>query len=184
MEVIPFVREGLGNSSYLVKVGEKEAALIDPDRSVDRYFEAAGSYGWEITSIFETHIHADFVSGALEAAHTAGAAVYVPEAAQARFPHKPLMPGQRVRLGAVEVNPVASPGHTPEHLSYHFQMGTETPALFSGGSLTVGGAARTDLISPQMTEDLTRAQYRTLKTAFLSFADETLLFPTHGAGSF
>ena len=73
MYVIPFVHEGLGNSSYLVQVGEGEAALIDPDRTVGRYLEAARSRGWKIVSIFETHLHADFVSGALEAAHLTGA---------------------------------------------------------------------------------------------------------------
>ncbi len=65
LNVIPFVHKGLGNSSYMLQVGEGEAALIDPDRCVDRYLEAAGSHGWKIGSIFETHGHADFVSGAV-----------------------------------------------------------------------------------------------------------------------
>lgn len=184
MEILPFVRTGLGNSSYLVHLGENEAALIDPDRSIDRYLEAAQSRGWTITSIFETHTHADFVSGVLEAAQATSADLYLPEAAQARFPHTPLQPGQEVQLGKVAVAPIASPGHTPEHTSYLFQREGEPLALFSGGSLTVRGAARTDLISPDMTEALTRSQYRTLKTAFSSLGDDTVLFPTHGGGSF
>lgn len=66
MQVVPFVREGLGNSSYLVQVGESEAVLIDPDRSVDRYLRSARERGWKIGAVLETHLHADFVSGALE----------------------------------------------------------------------------------------------------------------------
>ena len=184
INVIPFVREGLGNSSYLMQISEDEAVLIDPDRSIDRYLETARSRGWRIGSIFETHIHADFVSGALEAAHATAAAVYLPGQAKALFPHTPLQAGQRFRLGSVTVEPIESPGHTPEHLSYLFGVDAEPPVLFSGGSLIVGGASRTDLISQQMTGPLTRAQFRTLKTAFSSLPDETRLFPTHGAGSF
>jgi hydroxyacylglutathione hydrolase len=184
VNVVPFVREGLGNNSYLIQLGEGEAALIDPDRSIGRYLEAAGSRGWSIVAVFETHLHADFISGAREAAHATGAQIYLPDGSEARFPHTPLNPGQRVQLQRAVIEPIASPGHTPEHLSYLVSGERGEPALFSGGSLIVGGAARTDLISPQLTEPLTRAQYRTLRFAFSSLSDETFLFPTHGAGSF
>ena len=184
MNVIPFVREGLGNSSYLVQVGEGEAALIDPDRSIGRYLETAKSRGWNIVAAFETHIHADFITGALETAHATGAQIYLPEGSEARFTHSPLKPGQPLQLQGTTVEPIASPGHTPEHMSYVFRQEGQVPALFSGGSLIVGGAARTDLVSQEMTEPLTRAQYRTLMSAFSSLSDETSLFPTHGAGSF
>ncbi len=182
--VIPFVREGLGNSSYLLQVGEGEAALIDPDRSVDRYLDTAASQGWKISAVFETHLHADFVSGALETSHATGAPVYLPEQAQAQFPHTAVQPGRGIQLGNTTVESISSPGHTPEHVSFLFGPNSDAPALFSGGSLIVGGASRTDLISEQMTEPLTRAQYRTLKTAFSLLTDNTRLFPTHGAGSF
>ena len=184
MDVVSFVHEGLGNSSYLVQVAEGEAVLVDPDRSIDRYLQAADSHGWRVVSVFETHLHADFVSGSLETAHAAGARVYLPEAAHARFPHNPLEVGQRVRTSGVDVEAIASPGHTPEHMSYVFRSQRQAPALFSGGAIIVGGAARTDLISPEMTEFLTRSEYRTLKTAFSSLGDDTLLYPTHGGGSF
>ena len=184
MDIVPFVHEGLGNSSDLVEVAEGEAILVDPDRSIHRYLQAAYSRGWSIVSIFETHLHADFVSGSLEASHVTGAQVYLPEGAQARFPHQPLSVGQRVRVSEMEIEAIDSPGHTPEHMSYVFRPQRQTPALFSGGALIVGGAARTDLISPEMTEPLTRSEYRTLKRAFMSLADETLLYPTHGGGSF
>ena len=141
MDVIPFIHEGLGNSSYLVRTADHEAALIDPDRSVGRYLEAALSRGWRVTSIFETHLHADFVSGVVEAAQATGARVVLPVGAEVRFPHDESRPGQRIPLEEVEVEPVASPGHTPEHLSYVFRSEGEAPLLFSGGSLIVGGAA-------------------------------------------
>jgi rhodanese-related sulfurtransferase len=92
--------------------------------------------------------------------------------------------GERLSLGGIEVEVVASPGHTPEHLSYVLRVERAPPALFSGGSLIVGGAARTDLIAPELTERLTRDQYHTLREAFASLPDETLLYPTHGGGSF
>jgi hydroxyacylglutathione hydrolase len=184
MNITPFVHEGLGNSSYLVELGGGEAALIDPDRSAARYLAAAGAKGLRITSIFETHLHADFVSGALEAAHAAGAPVFGARAARYAFAHRALEPGERVRAGGAEVEAIASPGHTPEHLGYVVRAGRRPPALFSGGALIVGGAARTDLIAPELTDELTRAQHRTLRSAFARLPDDTELFPTHGGGSF
>src|SRR5439155_26617979 len=92
--------------------------------------------------------------------------------------------GERLRLGGGEVEAIASPGHTPEHLSYVLRRAAGPPLLFSGGSLIVGGAARTDLIAPEQTEPLTRAQYTTITRAFAALPDETLLLPTHGGGSF
>ncbi len=184
MNVIPFVHEGLGNSSYLMEVGTDEAVLVDPLRSIDQYLRAAEDRGWRIGTVLETHLHADFVTGAREVAQATGADIYTPEEGQVRFPHRPVKPGERIRVGGFDAEAIASPGHTPEHLSYVLRTGQEPPALFSGGSLIVGGAARTDLIAPEMTERLTHSLFRTLKTAFSSLPDETLLYPTHGGGSF
>ena len=184
MNIVPFVHEGLGNSSYLVGISESEAMVIDPDRSVDRYVGAAEARGWTISHVFETHLHADFISGALEVHAATGAELFVPEGAEARFPHRPVDAGDSIVAGSARVTSIASPGHTPEHTSYVVRMPGAPLALFSGGSMLAGGAARTDLISPEMTGPLTRAQFRTLKTAFTELPDETLLLPTHGGGSF
>jgi hydroxyacylglutathione hydrolase len=184
MKVIPFIHEGLGNSSYLVHLGDATAAVIDPDRTTARYLAAAEAQGWRIVATFETHLHADFVSGTTQLADDGVARLFLPEAAAARFPHTPLRPGTRLRLGRSEVEVIGSPGHTPEHLSYVFRSAAGPPALFSGGSLLAGGAARTDLIAPDQTDALTRAQYRTLTRSFAALPDETLLYPTHGGGSF
>jgi rhodanese-related sulfurtransferase/glyoxylase-like metal-dependent hydrolase (beta-lactamase superfamily II) len=184
MNVTPFVHEGLGNSSYLVGIDESRAVLIDPDRSIQRYLETARARGWTIEAVFETHLHADFVSGAHEIAAATGATLFLPRDASVHLRHEAVDAGRVVTLGGLEVMSVGSPGHTPEHLAYTVRGVGAPDALFSGGSLIVGGAARTDLISPEATEGLTRAQFRTLKTAFAAMPDETLLFPTHGGGSF
>lgn len=184
MNVVPFVHEGLGNSSYLVELGGQEALLVDPDRSAERYVRAAEDRGLRIIAVLETHLHADFVSGARELAVAIGAELWLPAGAEARFPHRPLGGGQKVALGGIGVEALPSPGHTPEHLSFALHPAGEPPLLFSGGSLIVGGAARTDLLGPQFTEQLTRDQFETLHQAFTVLPDATLLYPTHGAGSF
>jgi glyoxylase-like metal-dependent hydrolase (beta-lactamase superfamily II)/rhodanese-related sulfurtransferase len=184
MNVIPFVHEGLGNSSYVVDLGNGAAAVVDPDRSTKRYVEAASAHGLRIDAVFETHLHADFVTGALELAQATGARVFASASGALRYPHHALKPGEQLSLDGAMVEAVASPGHTPEHLSYVFQVGRRPPVLFSGGALIVGGAARTDLISPHDTEQLTRDLYHTLREAFASLPDETMLYPTHGGGSF
>jgi glyoxylase-like metal-dependent hydrolase (beta-lactamase superfamily II) len=184
MNTIQFVHEGLGNSSYILDLGNGKAALIDPDRNVSRYRDALQSHGLHVAGIFETHLHADFVSGARELAGETGAPIFVAVAAESRLPHQGLEGGQVLKLDGCEVTAIASVGHTPEHLSYVYRMASAPPLLFSGGSLIVGGAARTDLISPEMTEPLTRAQFHTLRDAFSGLPDETLLYPTHGGGSF
>lgn len=188
MEVMQFVREGLGNSSYLVEIGGGEAVLVDPDRMVDRYFEAAAKRRLKIVGVFETHVHADFVSGACEAVSRTDLRLFLPRDGGYRYRHDPVGAGQTLALGASTVHAIASPGHTPEHLSYAFREGGENegaePVLFSGGAVIVGGAARTDLIAPEETVPLTRALYRTIKTAFSALPDDTRLMPTHGGGSF
>ena len=184
MTIVPFVHEGLGNSSYLIELADGEAALIDPDRTVQRYLRAAEERGWRIAHVLETHLHADFVSGAREVAHACGARVFASAEGHVQFEHQPVRAGETLRLGVAAFEAVGSPGHTPEHLSYVLRAERRPPALFSGGSLIVGGAARTDLIAPERTEALTRAQHRTLRSAFAALADETLLYPTHGGGSF
>jgi rhodanese-related sulfurtransferase len=184
MRVIPFVHEGLGNSSYIVELDNGSAIAIDPDRSVARYLGALRADGVALAGVFETHLHADFVSGARELSAVSKSPLFVPEGAASKLPHRPIHGGKAVALDGCEVTAVASPGHTPEHLSYVVRGASAPPTLFSGGSLIVGGAARTDLISADMTESLTRDQFRTIRQSFAELPDETLLFPTHGGGSF
>lgn len=183
-DIVPFVHEGLGNSSYLVGLGKGEALVVDPDRSAGRYLAEAATRGWRITAVLETHLHADFVSGALELRGATGAELFVPEQAHVRFPHRAVAAGDCIRFNDTALESIGSPGHTPEHLSYVLRTEGRTPVLFSGGSLIVGGAARTDLITPSETGSLTRAQFRSITRAFNGLPDQTHLLPTHGGGSF
>lgn len=184
MKVIPFVHEGLGNSSYLIGLPGDRALVVDPDRTVERYLRAAEQHGWSIEAVFETHLHADFVTGAHEIAAALGARLFIPRDAHSRLPHVPIDAADRLMFGGIELEAIASPGHTPEHTSYVVRAASQPPVLFSGGSLIAGGAARTDLIAPDATEALTRAQFRTATSAFSALPDETMLYPTHGGGSF
>jgi glyoxylase-like metal-dependent hydrolase (beta-lactamase superfamily II)/rhodanese-related sulfurtransferase len=184
MKIISFVHEGLGNSSYVVGLDGGFAVAVDPDRSVARYLRAAEAHGWTIGAVLETHLHADFVSGAHELYAATGARLFIPAGAASRLPHDGLQPGEQITMHGIGVEAIASPGHTPEHMSYVVRSGSAPDVLFSGGSLIVGGAARTDLIAPEQTEELTCAQYRTLHDAFSTLPDSTMLYPTHGGGSF
>ncbi len=183
-DLVVFVHEGLGNSSYLLRVDKHAAIAVDPDRNTGRYLQAAGRRGWRIVGVLETHLHADFVTGSLEIRHATKAPIHLAAAAGAGFDHRGVEPGERFEVGDLEVEALATPGHTPEHLAYVVRSGTPAPRLFSGGALIAGGAARTDLISPDLTESLTRAEFRTLHHAFSTLPDEAELLPTHGGGSF
>jgi hydroxyacylglutathione hydrolase len=185
VDVRLFKDEGLGNGSYLVGIGEGRALVVDPDRRTRRYLSAAGDRDLELVAALETHLHADFVSGALEIRAATGAELYIPAEAGVPFPHRPVEPGTRFELGDLEVEVLATPGHAPEHVSYVVrQEGQMTPVLFSGGALIVGGAARSDLSGAELTERLTRQAFETLHHAFADLPDETPLLPTHGGGSF
>src|SRR5512143_947305 len=118
MYVEQFFVEGLGCASYLVGCeAQGVAAIIDPERDVQGYIEAAGRRGLKITHIVETHLHADHVSGNTDLAARTGAAIYLHEAAGAAFAHKPLHDGDLLELGAVRILVRATPGHTPESVT-------------------------------------------------------------------
>jgi hydroxyacylglutathione hydrolase len=180
-EVVRFTDRGLGNDSYLLVRG-RSAVVVDPVRDISRYHVAAGELHARVLAAVETHLHADFVSGARELA-TRGAEVYASAAGHVRFPHRPVRDGDRVDIDGISLKAVATPGHTPEHLSYIVED-VDPPVLFSGGALMPGGAARTDLLGPERTEELARALYRTLRERLGDLPDKTRVHPTHGAGSF
>jgi hydroxyacylglutathione hydrolase len=182
LEVHPISDDALGNTSYLVPCGHGLAFSVDPRRDVDEHLATAARLGVRIAAVFETHLHADFVSGSLELQSATGSDLYAAAEAQLGFPHKPLSSGDRFRIGDVAVEVIATPGHTPEHVSYLATIG-DSRTVFSGGSLIVGGAARTDLTGSDRTEELARAQYASLRL-LASLPDETDLCPTHGGGSF
>ena len=183
----PFVDQGLGNSAYLLGSHDtKKGVLIDPLRDVDQYLQAASERGIQLTHVLDTHLHADFVSGSREIVYQTGAQIGASAEAGLAFEHQPLTEGSVIDLGAFQVHVIATPGHTPEHISFLIvdSDGKTPSALFSGGSLIVGGAARTDLLTPELTEPLARHLYHTIHDKLLRLPDELAVFPTHGAGSF
>jgi len=183
----PFVDTGLGNSAYLIGSHvTKKAILIDPLRDVDRYLSAAHQHGVQLTYVLDTHLHADFVSGNLEIAAQSGAIIGASAEANVSFEHDPLTEDSVIDLGAFQIRVMTTPGHTPEHISFLLvEPDGKTPsALFSGGALIVGGAARTDLLGHEHTHALAQEQYHTIHDKLLKLPDEVNVFPTHGAGSF
>ncbi len=183
VEIVPIVDHGLGNTSYVIDLGDDRLAVIDPGRHPRPFLAEAGRRGARIAFSIETHLHADFVTGSRElAAH--GATVVAPVGAGLEWPHRPVGGSDDVDLGGLTLTALPTPGHTPEHLAYRLADGQRTVAVFTGGSLLVGAVARTDLISAEATEDLARALWRSLHDQLLVLPDETIVFPTHGAGSF
>jgi hydroxyacylglutathione hydrolase len=187
MLVKPFVDEGLGNSSYLIGSEESGlAAVIDPQRDVDRYVQVAEGLGLRLLYALDTHLHADFVSGVRELA--AQIRLQIGASAQARlaFDHLPLRESDTLALGDLMIGVLATPGHTPEHISFTVREPKQTSptAIFTGGAMIVGGAARTDLLGHEMTVPLARQLYHTFHHKLLALPDAVSVYPTHGAGSF
>ena len=131
----------------------------------------------------DTHLHADFLTGAVQLAASDGATVLASAAGDREFPHRGLTDGDEVDLGGLTLRTLATPGHTHEHIAFELLEGPRTLGVFTGGSLLVGSAARTDLVSPERTEELARAQYRSLQRLAM-LDDDVAVWPTHGAGSF
>src|SRR5512132_2532593 len=179
----PVVDEGLGNSAYLVELGDGRAMVIDPARDPTPYLQLAGWRRLQIAYATETHLHADFLTGSRELA-AAGAQILAPRASRLGFAHRSLEDGEEVDLGGLTLRVLATPGHAPEHASYLLLDGAQPVAVFSGGALLVGTVARTDLAGPELTEPLARAAYRSLHQRLLSLPDKLAVYPTHGAGSF
>jgi glyoxylase-like metal-dependent hydrolase (beta-lactamase superfamily II) len=177
------VDEGLGNSSYVVDLGDGRALVVDPARDATPYLAAAERAGLAIAFTVETHLHADFLTGSRELA-ARGATVVAPRAGGIEWPHRGLDHGDELDVGGLVLEAVATPGHTPEHLSWLLRDGPDPVALFSGGALLVDAVARTDLIAPEQTEPLARALWRSLQERILTLPDDLPVYPTHGAGSF
>lgn len=183
IEIVSFVDEGLGNSSYLVELEDGRALAVDPRRDPTPYRAEAEKRGWVLAAAVETHLHADFISGGREL-QALGATLYAPAGSQLAFEHRGVEAGEEMALGGLTLRAMPTPGHTPEHLAYLLTDGDEPLALFSGGSLLVGAVARTDLIAADLTEELARRLFRSLRDVTAPLPDDLVVYPTHGAGSF
>ena len=179
----PLVDEGLGNSAYLLDLGDGRALAVDPSLDLRGVRREAARRGLRIGYAAETHLHADFLSGARQLAADHDSRILASAAGSRQFPHTGLGDGDEVDLGGLTLRALATPGHTPEHLSYLILDGARELGVFTGGSLLVGAAARTDLVSPERTALLARDQYHSVRR-LAALPDATEVWPTHGAGSF
>jgi hydroxyacylglutathione hydrolase len=187
MDLELFQTPGLGDSSYLLASG-REALLVDPQRDAWRFVEAAQERGWRIRHVLETHVHNDYLSGALETRAATGAEIVAPARGRYEFEHRPVDEGDAVEVGGLRLMALATPGHTPEHLAWlvtdlSAAAASGPLAVFTGGSLLVGSVGRTDLLGPALTDALTRDQQRSLQR-LAELPASTRVLPTHGAGSF
>jgi len=180
----------LAHASYMF--GSKgEAAVVDPQRDVDIYVQAAEEQGLKIRHIFETHLHADFVSGHKELARRTGATIYIGAEAGATFPHVALRDGFEVKVGNVRVRALETPGHTPEGICLEvFDEATgaktglgEPFAVLTGDTLFIGDVGRPDLSRTYTAQQLAGMLYDSLHQKLMPLADSVKVYPAHGAGS-
>ncbi len=179
----------LSHASYLL--GDEatgRAIVVDPRRDVDIYLGEAAECGLRIERVIETHIHADFLSGHLELTAATGAVISYGEGADVEFPIEPLRDGQRISLGEVTLEILATPGHTPESICIvvYQRPDDDVPyGVLTGDTLFVGDVGRPDLLAAAGLSDetLARMLYRSLHAKLLKLPDATRVFPAHGAGS-
>src|SRR5215471_15124306 len=175
----------LAHASYLFG-SDGQAAVVDPQRDVDIYIEAAEKHGLKIRYIFETHLHADFVSGHKELAERTGANIYIGKAAQAGFPHIGIEDGSEVHVGRVRVKVLATPGHTLESsclLLTDEEKSQQPWAVLTGDTLFIGDVGRPDLSKEYTPQQLAGMMFDSLHQKLMTLPNEVLVYPAHGAGS-
>jgi hydroxyacylglutathione hydrolase len=183
MEIHSFRTPGLGDQTYLLE-HEGKAVLVDPQRDISRFLDAAGARDLDLRFVLETHLHNDYVSGAEQAALQSGAELVLPAAAAAAYRYTPAFHLEEIHgEDGLSIRPLHTPGHTPEHTSYLILLDGKEVAVFSGGSLLVGSAGRPDLLGPERAETLARLQHGSLHR-LASLPGDVELLPTHGEGSF
>jgi hydroxyacylglutathione hydrolase len=175
----------LAHASYMVG-SEGVAAIIDPQRDVDIYLEAAVRKAWKIEHIIETHVHADFVSGHRELAERTGAHIYLGAGSGAQFLHCVVKDGDELQFGQCRLRFLQTPGHTLESICILMNDRSEPdrPAVvFTGDTLFIGDVGRPDLSAAHTPEQLAAILYQSLHEKLLTLPDDTQIFPAHGAGS-
>ena len=189
----------LAQASYLVGCSATgEALVVDPNRDIEQYIELAEREGLRVTAVTETHIHADFVSGARELARQTGAQLYLSDMGTADWKYTYaaeagatlLRDGDTFKVGNIVIEAVHTPGHTPEHLSYLVTdtAGADMPmGIMSGDFVFVGDVGRPDLLEKAAgvsgsTEQAARDLFGSLQR-FKKLADYVQVWPGHGAGS-
>ncbi len=180
----------LAHASYLI--GDREtctAAVIDPQRDIERYLEAARRQGLQIRHVFLSHFHADFIAGHLELRDRTEAKIYLGARAQAEYAFTPMKDGDVLEFGKVRLKVIETPGHTAESISilvYDLEEDDRNPkAVLTGDTLFIGDVGRPDLRASLgwSPTELARMLYVSLSAKLLGLPDRTLVYPAHGAGS-
>lgn len=175
----------LAHASYMI-ASNGVAAIIDPQRDVDIYLQAAAGRKWKIEHIIETHLHADFVSGHRELADRTGAQIYLGAGSGAEFPHVAVKDGDEIQFGDCGLRFLQTPGHTLDSICILMNDRGQTgrPAsVFTGDTLFVGDVGRPDLSPTHTPQQLAAILYRSIHEKLLTLPDDTEIFPAHGAGS-
>jgi len=177
----------LGNKSYVIE-SEGEAFVIDPNRLIDPILDLTQSRKLRVKGVVDTHVHNDYVSGALALANELDTDYLLPNVAGLDFHCKHYREGEKLEFGAMELSPVETPGHTWEHHSFILggvdRGSSKKVAAFTGGSWLAGGAGRTDLVSPADAPKLASAQWKSIHQLSEMLSPNTRIMPTHGSGSY
>src|ERR1041385_5784376 len=175
----------LAHASYLI-ASDGDAVVVDPQRDVDIYIKAAADHGMQVRHIFETHLHADFISGHQELAERCGAKIYIGASAQAAFPHVPVGDGFDLKFGRSRIKVLETPGHTLESICLVLtddERTTRPYAVLTGDTLFIGDVGRPDLSRKHTPQQLAGMLYDSLHQKLMPLADDVLVYPAHGAGS-
>jgi hydroxyacylglutathione hydrolase len=177
-----FFDEGLAQASFLVGCDRtRRAVVIDPRRDTSVYSAAARLHGATIVAAIETHVHADFVSGARELAEK-GASVMTGPGSDLAFAHLEVHDGEQLPIGDLTLTFIHTPGHTPEHISILAEIPAQPVRLFTGDLLFVGGVGRPDLLGEAQMRGLASDLFDSLQRV-MALADGVEVHPGHGAGS-
>lgn len=185
-----FEEKGLSHYSYAIGCSDRgQIAIIDPRYDVDLYLKFAEENNLVISHVFETHIHADYASGARHLAARTGAELVLSgydkgEKYEVCFPHKECFDGDRFQLGKVTLKVLHTPGHTPEHISLLAFIENKPRILFSGDCIFVGSVGRPDLIGGETTKVLAKKLYHSIHHKLKDLPDSVEVYPAHGVGSF
>jgi len=175
----------LAHASYMF-ASKGEAVVVDPQRDVEIYLDTAAKNGLTIRHIFETHLHADFVSGHKELAQRTGAKIYIGAAAGAKFPHVAVHDGFELQVGTTSIKVLQTPGHTPESICLVLtdcERSDEPWVVLTGDTLFIGDVGRPDLSPTHSPQQLADMLYDSLHHKLMTLPDSTVVYPAHGAGS-
>jgi len=177
--------QSLSNNSYVVGSEQSgQCAVIDPARDINQYTNIASNHGVRIVYALETHLHNDFISGARELAAQTGCQVGSSASGGLLYPSVRLQDDDTFDLGEFQLRILHTPGHTPESISFMVEEQGEIRAVFTGGALLLGGAARVDLLGSRVAPYLARWLHQTIHGKLLKLPDSVQIYPTHGGGSF